>query len=188
MTIQLLAEIDVGFAKRAKGQLPFIASKALNKTAVGARDEVKRNLPRRFKLRNHWTAGGIQARTSSKTNLVASIVAPSYMAIQEDGGQRKPNAGKMLAAPAFQTSRPIPKAERPKSLLARRKAFFINYGGEGSGIFERTGNGANDIKLLYWLKPTQDYEARFNFEQDIRQHVSTHFGANFAVAFAESMQ
>jgi hypothetical protein len=185
--IQITAQLKNNLAALAGRQLPFVTSVALNRTAIGARDLVRENLPTRFKLRNNWTKGGIQARTSNRTNLVASVLAPDYMAIQETGGDRTPTRSKMLAAPseAMQSNRVIPKGKRPRALL-NGKAFIIGIANGDAGIFKRTGKKRGQIKLLYWLTDQQEYEERFELESDIQGYVQGRFSVHFAAALAEA--
>lgn len=185
--IQITATIENNLAEFAGRQLPFAASRALNLTAVGARDEVRGNLPKRFTLRNGWTTGGVQARTSTKTNLVAAIMAPGYMEIQETGGERRPTRSKLLAAPATEmhSTSVTPKGKRPRALIASGKAFVIGAGERGAGVYQRKGRkGSKAIKLLYWLAPEQGYEERFEFEADVQAHVNARFSNNFLIALA----
>lgn len=187
--IQITAQLENNLAALAGDQLPFVASLALNKTAVGARDLVRGNLPTRFKLRNNWTRNGIQAQTSSKRNLVARVMAPGYMEIQEDGGDRRPIKSKMLAAPSEglqATNRVIPKAKRPRALL-NGKGFIIGMRDGEAGIFQRAGKRGK-IKLMYWLDNEQSYEERFEFEDDVRATVQANYSDNFIRALMVALK
>lgn len=186
--IRLAAQIDSNLAKVAGRHLPFAVSKALNRTAVEARDAVREQLPKRFKLRNNWTKGGIQARTSTKTDLVARVLAPEYMLIQETGGTRQPTKSKLLAAPteALQGNSPIAKARRPRALISSGKAFAMKIGGS-TALFERYGKKRDQIRLLYWFTEDQQYEERFEFVPTVNAKVSQRFSVNFAAAVAESL-
>ena len=186
--IRITAEIENNLVTLAGRHLPYVTSVALNRTAIGARDLVRENLPTRFKLRNNWTKGGIQARTSNRTNLVASVLAPGYMAIQETGGDRTPTRSKMLAAPseAIQSNRVIPKRKRPRALLDG-KAFIIGMANGDAGIFKRTGKKRGQIQLLYWLTDQQQYEERFEFERDVQGYVQGRFSVHFAGALSQAV-
>lgn len=187
--IRLTAQLDANLAQFAGRQAPFIASVALNRTAVGARDVVRDNLPKRFRLRNNWTRGGIQTRTSNKTNLVARVLAPDYMLIQETGGTRQPSTSRLLAAPSkdMQSNSVTPKAKRPRALLADR-AFIIDMGNGDAGVFLRYGKKRGQIKLLWWLSDDQQYEDRFQFETDVRDYVQDRFSSNFVAAMSEALE
>lgn len=186
MPIQLMAQVDSNLAAIAGRQAPFITSLALNRTAVGARDLVRDNLPTRFKLRNRWTMGGIQARTSNKSNLMAAVVAPDYMAIQETGGTRTPQTTRMLAAPAdaSKSNQVTPRGKRPRAVLAD-KAFIVDMGGDAAGVFIRYGKKRGQIRLLWWLDTEQKYDSRFEFERDVNDYVQDRFSSHFLAAWAE---
>lgn len=178
MKIHILAQIEDRLGELAGDQLPFITSVALNKTAIGSRDKVKANLPKRFTLRNSWTQRGIQAGMSNKHSLQAAVFAPDYMQIQETGGEKRPTRSKLLAAPAKPTRRVIPKSKRPRAVLADR-AFIIDMGGGDAGVFIRYGRRRGQIRLLWWLSPEQEYDDRFEFEQDVNDYVQDRFSTHF---------
>lgn len=186
--IRINAQIDNELAAVATKQVPFAASLALNKTAIGARNAVRGNLPKRFKLRNQWTMRGIQATMSTKGNLTALVTAPGYMQIQETGGQRTSQPGRTLMAPAeaLQTGRVVPKKKRPRALLAD-KAFILQMRGGDAGVFLRYGKKRSSIRLLWWLTDDQKYDDRFKFEQDVNDYVQDRFGAEFAAAMEQAV-
>lgn len=187
--IRLMAQIDSNLAQLAGKQLPYAASVALNRTAVGARDRVRENLPSKFNLRNNWTRGGVQALMSTKGNLSATIKAPDYMSIQETGGTKRPTKSKLLAAPAAgvqSSNQIIPKSKKPRALLSDR-AFVIGMPGGDAGIFMRYGKGRGQIRLLWWLSPDQQYDDIFEFETDVRDYVQDRFSANFVAAMMEAL-
>ena len=185
--INIAAQISNELDAIAAKQVPFAASLALNRTATGARDAVRANLPKRFRLRNTWTQRGIQARPSTKRNLMALLTAPGYMRIQEDGGIKHPSASRMLAGPTdeLQTGRVIRKAMRPKALMHGGKGFILPTGNGGAGVFQRK---RKQIRMLYALTAEQHYEERFHFEDDVHAHVGQNFSQNFADALAQAMR
>lgn len=188
--IRITAQIENRLADMAGRQLPFVASLALNRTATGARDVVKGNLPSRFTLRNRWTVGGIQARTSTKTNLVAQVMAPGYMQIQETGGTRTPLESKLLAAPtdAIKGKRVIPKAKRPRALIESGKGFILPLKDGSAGVFKRYGKKRGQIRLLYALTPDQSYDERFMFEADVEGYVKAQYSVHFADALFAALR
>lgn len=179
---QITNELDAIAAK----QVPFAASLALNRTASGARDVVRGNLPKRFRLRNQWTQRGIQAKPSTKRNLFAVLTAPGYMQIQETGGLKHPQVSRLLAGPTdeLQKGRVIRKSMRPRAVMDQGKGFVLPTGNGKAGMFQRK---RKQIRMLYALTPEQSYEERFHFEDDIREHVSEHFSSNFRDALAQAL-
>lgn len=188
MRIHLMARVEADMQKLAKKQLPFVASLAINRTAIGGRDHVRSRLPRKFTLRNNWTQRGIQARTGNKADPTARVLAPGYMAIQETGGSRESARGNLLAAPAkeLQTGSMIPRAKKPRGLLLSDRAFTIKTQ-DGVGIFLRYGRERGQIKLMWWLEEEQKYEDRFEFETDLRDYVQDRFPQNFRIAMLEAL-
>ncbi len=190
MRIEITAKIDNELAQAAGKHLPFAASLALNNAAVGSRDLVRSNLPSRFTLRNKWTHGGIQAKTGNKRNLTAHVLAPSYMRLQEEGGSRSPLESKMLAAPtdAIAGPRVISRAKRPGALIDAGKAFVLPFRSSGdAGVFQRYGKGKGKIRLLYVLSDRQEYDERFQFEEDVRSYVQSQFNEHFRDAVIKTM-
>lgn len=186
--IRITAQLDEAMSHLAGRQLPFAASLALNRTAMEARDEVREGLPQRFKLRNNWTRRGVQVRTSNKANLVASVLAPGYMEIQETGGTRTPTRSRLLAAPAqaMQGDRVIPRSKRPRALIDSGKAFLLTLKDGRRAIFQRYGKKRKDIRLAYWLTEDQQYEDRFEFAKTVESKVARRFSVNFAAALAQA--
>lgn len=74
-------------------------SQALNQTVLAAQGQVRRELPRAFKIRSSWVSRGVRVRLSSKTNLEAAVgsVDP-FMKLQELGGEKE-QGGKEMAVP-----------------------------------------------------------------------------------------
>lgn len=183
--IHLTAQLDTELAKLAGEQLPFATSVALNRTAVGARDEVRQNLPKRFRLRRSGATRGIQARMSSKRDLTATIFAPGWLSIHETGGRMQPTRSRLLASMA---------GDAPKAALrratARGTAFRLDVdGGSRAAILERTGRrGRKAIRLLAWLSPEHEFEPRADIESDVRAHFAERFSPNFAEALAEALR
>lgn len=161
-------------------QLPFALSLAINRVAVGARDEVREGLGSKFTLRNQWTIRGVQVLAGSKANPVAFVRAPGYMAIQETGGVR-PGAW-AVPSPELRGG-VIPKGERPKQQLASG-AFELPLRKGGTGIFRRDGGR---LRLMWWKREGQDYDARFGFAEDVTAYVQQRFPAAFAMAMDSAM-
>ncbi len=185
--IRITAHLDSQLAELAGNHLPFAVSVAVNRTAVGARDVVRGNLPKRFRLRNQWTQRGVQVRAGNKSSPMALVVAPDYMAIQETGGTRTPERSHLLAAPADAVRSPsvIPRSKRPRGLMASG-GFLLDMGDGEAGLFKRTSRRAPP-RLMWWLGADQQYRPRFGFEDDVRQHVEARFATHFAAAVSGAL-
>lgn len=101
-------------------QLPFATARALTWLAMDVQKEERRELPRRFTIRNTWVAKGIRIKPAKKTRLVAEVYSrDDFMERQEEGGTKRPKQGQHLAVPvdARRNKRGIiTKANRPTSI------------------------------------------------------------------------
>lgn len=177
--IQITAQIENELAKIADKQLPFVTSRALNTTAIGARDLVRSNLPKRFKLHGTWTIRGVQAKMSSKNNLIAQVLAPGYLSIHETGGMRKPEKSSMLAAMAPNVAK--------KQIRVRDKTFRKDMGNGHDAVFKRVGRKGRKIKMIAWLSNEHSYDERLHMGDDVNAYVQSKFSNNFADALAKAL-
>lgn len=102
-------------------QLPFAIARSLTWTAQEIQTEVRRELPRRFIIRNTWVSKGIRITPADKRNMTAEVGSlEDFMERQEEGGTKYPTVGKHLAIPikVKGTKRGIIRdKDRPKALL-----------------------------------------------------------------------
>lgn len=122
--------------------IPFATAKALTRTAMDGQIEVKRDIQRKFTLRNDWTQRGIRITPAEKLSwpITAEVytdtgtdAAPDYLLGQEDGGEKVPHNGhSYIAIPTkwlreiIGNSTVIPAALRPKELLAAFTATHVS--------------------------------------------------------------
>jgi hypothetical protein len=105
----------------AAQQLPYAASRALNRTALDIQRQVRDAMPTRFKLRQRaFILGGIRVKFADKRNLQAEVYSrDDFMGLQEHGGTKLP-FGNFIAIPTTLVRRTpmdnIRKADRPKAL------------------------------------------------------------------------
>ncbi len=132
---------------RLPEQLPYATALALTRTAQDAQAEIKRGLPRRFKLRNRWVEQGIRVKAARKGPAPEAVVhsRDGFMFLQEVGGTKLPH-GRALAIPGHEqpdyvAGRSIRKANRPRALLAKPAHFVapLRHGSKQLGIFQRMG-------------------------------------------------
>ncbi|MBF0138605.1 MAG: hypothetical protein HQL65_20450 [Magnetococcales bacterium] len=123
---------DAAFKKalaQAEKQMRFAASVALTKTAQDAQEEVKRQLPKRFKIRTGWLAKGIRIRAARKEKLSASIlVKDAFMELQESGGERKSTSGKSMGIPigARPDEMSVTRPSKYPGELLKKTRYFIS--------------------------------------------------------------
>ena len=181
--MQISAECDVpgDLMPKMARQVPYAAMLALNASAFDARDAVKAELPKRFKLKNSFTASRILVDKASRSSLVAHVTAPDYMGKQEDGGTVKP-LGKHLAAPELLRGKILRKAQRPKAALDREGVFILKRGSRRS-IAQKRGK---TLKILFWMTGTQQFDKRFDMRLTVEKAVHQHFPTRFAQAWAKA--
>jgi hypothetical protein len=175
--IQITAQLENNLAQLAGRQLPFVTSLALNRTANGARDEVRDNLPKRFRLRRASIPKAIKVLTSTKADLTAHVIAPGFLAIHETGGEMQPTSSSALAAKADGVS--------TRALRNRAGTFRMSLGNGHDAVYRRRGR--NRLKLLAILSPEHEFDERLHMEDDVREHVQARFGANFRDALAQAL-
>ena len=100
--VQLDKEDVKRLSRLPSREIPFATAYALTQLANKARLEVKGELPKKFIIRNRWTARGIITEQASKRDWpnVQSIIGSrdKYMTLQEEGGS-KPVGDKAFSIP-----------------------------------------------------------------------------------------
>lgn len=162
--------------KGIQSQLPFATASALTKVAKLAQDEVKRELPRRFMIRNRFTENSIRTQRAEKRDwpnckaVVGSI--SGYLPLHEDGGVKAP-IGKAFSIPKgirrseqtlvsrsrwpgriLPAGTRIPGGGRTKGAVNGKrqapKPFLLKEKG-GVGVYIRTSRKGRALKRLYRL-------------------------------------
>ena len=146
-------------------QIPFAASRTLNKVAVAAQSSIVQAIPHIFNNRKKWWGKtqptGIKVKFASKYELVSAVYTRAYFAtIQEEGGIKKPHSGMHLAIPASN----VPKKFRKSNALSKEQGNSrIFKSKSGKSILRRTGKLG--IQKLYTLSPQAHVRARFGFKR-----------------------
>ena len=147
------------------GRVAKAIAEALNKTALSARDAVRRGMPRRFTIRKPWVLQGIGVRFARAGSLEAAVFSrDEFMRDQEYGGIR--HGGKARAIPMgrlrdLHRKTVIPKSMRPQALMDRRTTFYRN-----GMLYERRGQ--NHIELLYQFRKQAKIPQRFGMRETVR--------------------
>ena len=157
------------FVKNAQKQVAYAASKAINRTAIEVQNhEVSKELPGSLKIRSPWskprTKFGVNIRFASKSKLFASVGSQApWLALVEKGGTKHPPR-KALPIPTdnIDTSRRRRRGEKPKALLASKRAFVAKTKAGKAGIFMRTGSG-RQVKVLYLFNSSAKVPDKLNF-------------------------
>lgn len=187
-----IKDVTRSLTRVQRRQIPFATVGALNSTAFAAQREIKRQLPRKFILRNRWTESGVQVRKANKRNMTATVLmgrGREYMARQEEGGIKRPH-GQHLAVPsAVRRSKrqKITKAKRPSAVLAKPRTFKATIGGQ-PGIYQRRGRKRGPLKLLYALERQVRIRPRFGFKKTAGGVAKNTFNRHFRVSLERGLR
>ena len=169
----------------AQKEVPFVTAVTLTRTAADGQQEVRRQLPGRFNLRNRRVSQGIRIAKATKRKPVAELGSiDDFMVLQETGGIRKPRTASRLAVPTDEIKRTasgrIPAAKRPSKLLTRRNVFV-----RSGTIFQRTRAG---VKALFVLTPSARIEPRLGLRKTAEDVGNRRMFPNFVTAFGEVLR
>lgn len=178
----------------AREQLPFAVALALTRTAQEGQKVVLQALPAKFTLRKGWwqpkTRMGINYQPATKTRWVSSVYTrASWMALQEEGGIKSPKA-RALAVPSrqvFPAQKLIPKAKRPKALMAHQRPAFILQTRRGAAIAWRRTKRA-PLQIFYRLIGQARIRPVLRMREDVSRVVEQKWKDNFARTFDEAMR
>lgn len=159
----------------AQDQIPYACARTLTTLAQDAQAEVRRQLPRRFTVRNTFVEKGVRIKAATKANLQSEVFANTegtfsldFMLLQEEGGAKRPR-GRSLAIPvgAKRSKRDIvTQANRPRAALSK-KGVFISHQDTAEtvhlspGIYKRVGK--RRLSLQFDLEPRADVKPRWDF-------------------------
>jgi hypothetical protein len=144
---------------------PFARAIAATKLGYDARDELRKELPEKFKLTSTWLQRGIVVDKATKPNPVATVYSrDKYMADHVTGAIRKPRR-RMIAVPTKQVKRTgkgkISKAQRPARLLQKKNVFIKKKSADLSYIVQRQGPS---LRVLYRLQPKVGIKKVWDFQ------------------------
>ncbi|HQT40476.1 MAG TPA: hypothetical protein PK231_13675, partial [Acidocella sp.] len=187
-------------------QLPYTVARALTKTAMQARDEIRAAMPSEFTLRRDWIVNGIDVVMARKDNLEAIVYSRDpFMGRQEYGGEKIPmDGGKNIAVPL--AARPnkgaiIPASLLPSNLGKAEYTISLKSGkeivrkGTGGSAFRLISNGktylalrtAAGLQMMYLLVPMTLVKPRLNLTEITLRVVKQRFAQNFFKAANEAM-
>jgi hypothetical protein len=181
LDVKGLSEVK-GFLTGVQKQVAFAASRAINKTAIKVQEhEVNKELPGSLKLRTKWfqprTKFGVNIRFSSKARLFATVgsQAPWLKLVEQGGKKLPPNKAIPVPTSNIDTSRRRKKREKPKAILATRRAFVATLKSGKSGIFVRLGRARLPIKAMYLFHGSTDVPDVLDFFESGRNVVNGEF-------------
>lgn len=177
-------------------QIPFATAGALTSTAFDVRKElIESTYPKAFALKNKTFPRVVtNVKKASKRNLVASVGNVSgrvidYLSLHAEGGVKTPR-GNSLAIPTKNTKRgskgAVPKAQRPRALLAKKGAFVTSI--NGTRVIMQKEKRGGVAKVKYVLTPKAKIDKALRFYEDARRVVNKVFDHNFSKAFFRAIK
>ena len=180
--------------QNVRKQTTYATSLTINDCLKAAQSHtVDTMLPDRFTLRSTWYKPG------RKTGFNIQFARPNklegrmgtradWMDIQEKGGIK--TRPKSLAIP--QEARPsetarIPKRNKPKSLLARKNAFFIR-SKRGKAMLMLRAKRQQEAKVMYVMQPEAKVKPVLQFKRENTALVQGLYESLFAKNFAFAMR
>ena len=194
------------------GQLPFVTSLAINRTAKDFQKKQTAQIFAGFKIRRPaFARRAVKIRPFSKKHRLAAKIAidppggrKDIFAKFESRHRKRPQEGRHLAVPiAVQGGKSgvIPKSRRPRGFKIRqvrgqtgtvqlkgRRRTFILRGGRSPGIYQRTGRARRAIRLLYSFKRSVPIDDRLHFIDNAKRWIPDLYKANFRKAFRQAMR
>jgi hypothetical protein len=201
MNLEAKLNVPAGWPDSIARQIRFAAVNTVNKVAVQLQSAtVSEVLPHAFTLRSRgagwWqprTALGFNLRFANRKDAEPRAILGSradWLPLQEEGGT-KTRPGHRLAIPIAARPSPtsvIPRARKPRRLVAARKGFVIKTSTGGlSGIFERVGSGPRDIRLVYLLEKAAEVKSRLQFEAEMERRIGPLLESTFAQEFRAAL-
>jgi hypothetical protein len=203
---QLAAKLDMLGSK----QLPFSVALTMTRLAMESQQEIIRELPDRFTLRNSRTAQGVRYEQATKANLTSRVYDIDYYMLKQEFGGKQVNIGgkKYLAVPMPRirvTERDLIRAvdqienlgpiKRPDQAgIPGGKAFIIDAkdGRKYIAVRDRPGrrlkNGNSaGIRLIWVLKAATKYNDRFEMGKTVQGVVRKRLQAIFEQAIKDAM-
>lgn len=180
-------------------QFPFVLAKTVTGLAKGAQEQIRKELPRRFHIRNTWTAKGIRIEPAQKATVKSKGFAEAvvkdvdpYMATQEAGGPKRlrshgraTGTRKRIAVPIDPklrtTTGKIRSGKKPAQILNKttsrgiHKAFIIKAASGVALIAMRSTKKRFPLKFLYTLTPKARIQPRFHFKETVQSYTDKNF-------------
>ena len=141
---------------------------ALNNAARTAQQDLRNDLPKKFKLRSNWVKRGILYKQATLSNPVSEVYsANDFMALQEHGGVVSKRDKKIAIPTGIRTSGVdrLTLSQRPSKILKRPNT-FINRG--SSAIVRKIGSR---LKSLYVLTDKIELRPRWGFKESVNATV-----------------
>jgi hypothetical protein len=177
-----------------KKQLPFAIMLGTNKTAFGLQKELSKQTVKKLDRPIPATQKGFTVKKANKKNLTAEVAikdfVADYLKYQIDGGVRQ--TGKKIPVPYTQNARLNKFGNIPnkrKGLIKRpTKQFIANIGGV-TGVFEKSGRGGKQLKLIIAFEDSVTYDKKpFPFYKIGKGYISSSYNRNLSAGFKRAIR
>lgn len=193
-------------------QTKFAASVALNNVAFKARNELMREYPKSFTVRNKNLPKAVAVKKATKEKLEAEVSFPKdWMYLNTVGGEKKPENSKSLAFAGSEidnggrlSSGKIKQSQKPGQLLkyadahpnrtkggkgGKKPRAFKTVGKHGYQVIGiRENSGSRDVKWLYSLQDEAKIEKKWDFGGIVKDLAEKELPKEFEKQFKKAME
>ena len=189
-----IKQFTKGLSSFEKKQIPFAVATGINTTLFGLRKEMGKQTVKKLDSPTPATQKGFTIKKANKRNLTGALAikdfVADYLKYQIDGGIRQ--TGKKIPVPYTQNARLNKFGNIPnkrKGLIKRPTKQFIAKIGGVSGVFQRSGRGGKQVKLLIAFEDSVTYDKKpFPFYKIGKGYINSVYSRNLARAFAKAMR
>ena len=189
-----IKQFTKGLSSFEKKQIPFAVATGINTTLFGLRKEMGKQTVKKLDRPTPATQQGFTIKKANKRNLTGALAikdfVADYLKYQIDGGIRQ--TGKKIPVPYTQNARLNKFGNIPnkrKGLIKRPTKQFIAKIGGVSGVFQRSGRGGKQVKLLIAFEDSVTYDKKpFPFYKIGKGYINSVYSRNLARAFAKAMR
>lgn len=210
VTIALETPRPLQLTGELQRQVPFAISLGMNQALLRAQQAIRQRVMGTFIVRrSQWISQSIKiTKFSTKRDLEAVLqVDPTRNVLGkfEPGGTKtsvRPGGSLVVPGPWKHPSAVIPTELRPGAFKfqyagkgaqatvfrGRDRTFLIRRGARGGAIFQRTGRGANAIRLLYILTSQARIPASLHFRATGMAQFHTHWPREYRAALFRALR
>ncbi|MEO1700182.1 MAG: hypothetical protein AAFU73_23050 [Planctomycetota bacterium] len=199
--IEVSAKVDIEPWQRAmnalvKDQLPFATAATLTKVAASAQAQVRRELPRRFELRNRRLLNGIKVKNAVKRDWPSQRAwvgtVDEEIARHEKGGTFRPARSQFHAIPTRVVRRKkggryagaVTKKDSPRKILSLKSGYVA-----GNAIRLRKSSRRQTRGLtMFHLRRTIRIRPRLGFEETVRNVVARRIQRTFSAELSRALR
>lgn len=185
------------------GQVRFATAYMLTQLAKDGREAATKRIGEAFERPVRFTQSSISIKPANKANITSVVFAKDiqagYLAIQETGGERRPELGAPVIVPVnirLNTAGNIPRGKvrrevaKPTTFVSRQNSTRTRH--LPPGIYQRPkrpkGKTARPPKLLVALEKIARYRPRFRFKEAVHEVVSANFDRRWRDAVAHTFR